>query len=228
MLYSFNPVGAQTTIVGIANTDTVVNAGFTSMTPRPANNYAEKSADNNAGSLQGTTDTLKKLSASLLRHKAIIQWQTLGELDNDYFDIEHSTNGKDFNSIARLKGGGTFTGEHNYTFEHENIAAGKHYYRLIQINKAGARKYSQIIALSSMAVSRLQLYPNPATDRITVSTSTLLQGSQYTISSLTGQILLQGTFTDQHVDVQKLQPGQYWIIVKTMNGDLLRANFLKR
>lgn len=227
LLYSFNSLHAQTITTSSTGQDSTKISPITHTTSNSSGNTIIPSA-NSEGNVQDRAFFVKRFHSSLVNGKAMIQWQTVREGDNDYFDLQHSSNGRDFISIARMKGNNNLKSEQNYTFEHENLGAGKHYYRLIQIDKSGEKFSSQIIALSSISLSRLQLYPNPSSGHITVSASSLLQGSQYSINSLSGQVLLQGTFKDQHIDIQKLQPGQYWIIVKTTSGELLKANFLKR
>ncbi|MCW3105498.1 MAG: hypothetical protein JWQ09_4 [Segetibacter sp.] len=172
--------------------------------------------------------TLKAFSASASKQNALLKWSTATELDNDRFEIEHSLNGRDFTPIAQVKANGTSTTEHSYTYLHENIAAGKHFYRIIDIDKNGNKRYSQIITLSSGGASTLQLYPNPATSFISVTASSLLQGNEFTISSLTGQMVLKGIISQQQIDVQKLTSGHYWFVVKTKDGELLKTQFLKR
>ncbi len=158
----------------------------------------------------------------------MLKWSTATELDNDYFEIEHSLNGKDFTAIAKVKANGSGTTEHSYTYLDENITAGKHFYRITDVDKNGTKRYSQVITLSSGAVSALQLYPNPAVSFISVAASSLLQGNEFTISSLTGQTVVKGVIGKQQIDVQKLTSGNYLFSIKTKDGELIKTQFLKR
>lgn len=172
--------------------------------------------------------TLKGFSASLTKQNALLKWSTATELDNDHFEIEHSLNGKDFVSIAQVKANGTSATDHSYTYVQENIGVGKHFYRIIDIDKGGNKRYSQIITLSSGSLSVLQLYPNPATSFISVAASSILQGNEFSINSLAGQTVLKGIINQQQIDVQKLTSGHYWFLIKTKDGELLKTPFLKK
>lgn len=172
--------------------------------------------------------SIKSFSAASSKQNALLKWVTATEVDNEYFDIEHSYNGRDFRPIARVKGNGNSTTEHTYTLLHENVEAGKHFYRLIQIDKSGNRIYSPVIAFFGGTIAKLHLYPNPATSSISISTSSLFHDNEFTVTSQTGQSVMKGLINNQQIDVQKLPVGQYWLSVKTDNGDLLKAQFLKR
>ncbi|GEO11814.1 DNRLRE domain-containing protein [Segetibacter aerophilus] len=172
--------------------------------------------------------TLKGFSASLSRQNALLKWSTSTEIDNDRFEIEHSLNGRDFLTIAEVKANGASTTEHSYSYLHENISAGKHFYRITDVDKSGHRRYSQIITLSSMSTPALQVYPNPATSFISVTTSSVLKGAEFSINSLAGQLLLRGKLSEQQIDIQKLPAGQYWLTLKTNSGELMKAQFLKK
>jgi hypothetical protein len=172
--------------------------------------------------------TLKGFSASLTKQDALLKWSTATEIDNDYFEIEHSLNGKEFEPIARVKANGSSTTEHSYSYLHQNISGGKNFYRIVDIDKNGNKRYSQIITLSSGITSTLQLYPNPATSSIFVTASSLLQGNEFTINSATGQQVLKGTITQPQIDVKKLLPGSYWLTIRTKNSDLMKVQFMKK
>jgi hypothetical protein len=172
--------------------------------------------------------TLKGFSASLNRQNALLKWSTATEIDNDHFEIEHSVNGRDFQPIAEVKANGTSTTEHAYTYVHENITPGRHFYRITDVDKSGHRRYSQIITLSSLATPALQVYPNPATSFISVTTSSVLKGTEFSINSLAGQLLLRGKLSEQQIDIQRLPAGQYWLTLKNNNGEVMKAQFLKK
>jgi len=170
---------------------------------------------------------LKDFSATRIKQNALLNWITASELQNDHFEILHSLNGSEFSVIAQLKGNGTTAAEQLYSYSHDNIASGKHFYQLVDVDKSGHKNYSHIISLNSVAGPRLQLFPNPATSAISISSSSLLSGTQFTITSTTGQILMTGRFERQQIDVQKLSAGQYWLIIKTNDGELLKTGFIK-
>ena len=68
-----------------------------------------------------------------------INWISLSETNNDYFTVEHSTDGVSWVEIKRVKGQGTSYIENEYSIKHENYSVNEvNYYRLIQYDYDGA------------------------------------------------------------------------------------------
>ena len=172
--------------------------------------------------------TLKSFSASLKNKDALLHWTTATEINNNYFDIEHSMDGNTFSSVGRVNGNGTSVVEHAYDFTHSNIGAGKHYYRLAQHDKDGAVKYSQVVLLLMNSRGQLQVKPNPATSFITVTASSALEGATFIIHSTAGQVVKRGVLNNKQIDVQQLPSGQYWLSVEGIGTDALKASFIKK
>lgn len=92
-----------------------------------------------------------------------LNWLTATELNNDKFQIEHSTDGKVFHSIGEVKGSGTSLVQHKYTFIDENVLLNINYYRLKQLDFDGKFTFSPTISLNFNKNTKLssRLYPNP-------------------------------------------------------------------
>ncbi|NVO01324.1 MAG: T9SS type A sorting domain-containing protein [Bacteroidetes bacterium] len=75
-----------------------------------------------------------------------LQWQTLSETNNNYFDIEQSKDGFEFQKIGSLKGGGNSNQLLNYKFNVEHLYFGKNYFRLKQVDFDGKFTYSKILS----------------------------------------------------------------------------------
>ena len=170
---------------------------------------------------------LKGFSATLKTNNAVLVWKTATEINNKYFDVEHSVNGVNFTSVGRVTGGGSSSTERTYTFIHATIAKGKNYYRLAQYDLNGDVKYSQVIVLSANGSVKLQIKPNPATSVITVTASSAIDGSQYSIRSSTGQVIKKGILSSQQINVQQLSAGQYYLILESA-GEILQSTFIKK
>lgn len=172
--------------------------------------------------------TLQTFSGSASNNSTILHWRTAIEVNNKYFDIEHSLDGKNFLSVGRVEGNGSSTLEHAYSFTHTGLSSGKHFYRIAQQDLNGIVKYSQIILVTVNATTTLQIRPNPATLFISITASSVLKGNEFSINSYSGQVVMKGKISDQQINVQNLSSGQYWLILKTNSGELLKAQFLKK
>jgi hypothetical protein len=74
-------------------------------------------------------------------NKAIINWQTASEKDNDYFTLERSTDGRNFEIITTVRGAGTVNEKREYSYTDETPLAGISYYQLKQTDFNGQFKY---------------------------------------------------------------------------------------
>ncbi len=124
-----------------------------------------------------------------------LDWQTTQEINNDYFAIQRSTNGKDFTVVGKVTGAGNSSISKSYQFQDPISGAGYVYYRLRQVDIDGKSVLSPIVRLNmgSKAAS-FELYPNPFINSFTASfsatkpaTATLL------IRSINGQVLYSKT-----------------------------------
>ena len=106
---------------------------------------------------------LISFTAELDEDEVKINWATASETDNNYFTIEHSTDGFNFSSIAIVEGAGTSNSTINYQVIHTNPKLGINYYRLMQTDFDGKYSYSETISLNySYVLSKNIIYPNPA------------------------------------------------------------------
>ena len=102
----------------------------------------------------------------------ICQWSTASEDNNDYFEVERSYDGENFESIGKVAGFGvgTTTETHEYSLLDKDPCNGIVYYRLKQVDIDMNSTTSDVIALNCMrSKDDLVLFPNPAYDKITYS-----------------------------------------------------------
>ena len=101
--------------------------------------------------------------------KVLVLWGTSEEENNDYFSIERSTDGINFNQIGILYGketGNTYL----YSDSESSFLSGVMYYRLKQVDFDGHESFSSIkvIELEPEVHGNLNIYPNPVTDILNV------------------------------------------------------------
>ena len=93
-----------------------------------------------------------------------LSWTTATEINNHGFEVQRKIT-EDTEWITRgfVKGEGTSTEKHNYSFVEQNVPEGNYAYRLKQVDYSGIFSYSDIIEVN-VGVSRFYLsqnYPNP-------------------------------------------------------------------
>lgn len=90
--------------------------------------------------------------------KVRFEWATATELENDYFEIQKSSNGSDFETIAVIPGAGTSSTPINYSYTWSGT--GGNYFRLKQTDFDGKSENGPILAVNCNDNDVL-IYPNP-------------------------------------------------------------------
>lgn len=110
-----------------------------------------------------------KLTAFSVRtdgKKVVLNWTTESEQNNDRFEVERSTDGRSWRSIATIKGNGTSNKPQNYTSYDDQPATGTNYYRLKQFDIDGKFSVSDVRSLKFGNSKKVlvSISPNPVRD----------------------------------------------------------------
>ena len=108
--------------------------------------------------------TLISFSGVLQNGTANLQWQTGVEAGFSRFELQKSSNGSAFTTVATIMPKGS-NSDYSYALPQ---AASRAYYRLKIIDNNGKLGYSDIVALRQDDQNKLFTYPNPATDYINI------------------------------------------------------------
>jgi hypothetical protein len=111
-----------------------------------------------------------KIAAKTKDDNVLVEWQTVSESNNSYFEVELSKNGTDFTSIATITAIGTSSTPNQYEYLHKNPVPGKLYYRIRQVDRDGKSAYSLVVTVSvgTNNTYKPTLYPVPAGSQLTV------------------------------------------------------------
>jgi|GEM_PF-5048241 len=130
--------------------------------------------DGNAGSdchfsISGTNVSplpieLIMFNARLNGNYVDLTWATATEINNDYFTLERSADGINFESIGRIKGAGNSLQEKYYYYQDKNPLIGISYYKLKQTDFDKKESYSVIQSVSVDVKNTFDftLFPNPS------------------------------------------------------------------
>lgn len=117
-------------------------------------------------------------NAEMNNRKVDLSWQTASEHNNDYFTIERSADGYNFETLTIVDGAGNNNGLLSYSTKDQNPFEGVSYYRLKQTDFDGAFEYSDIRIVNMDGSSNVTMYPNPT------STNVMYISSNAVISNL--------------------------------------------
>lgn len=205
--------------MGIINTATATFNGLTSSSSHCLR--VEELLDIELKSISATADNN--------RQQIIIDWETETETNNKGFDLERSTNGKDYEKIAWIDGNGTTLSPKRYNHKDRNVSVGTtYYYRLKQVDFDESTSYTEVVSAqlkdSKSTKTDINIVPNPAKDNITLvfqeAFSTAISLEIYNTS---GKLMIQESIVLNDnlrfpLDVSQLSKGIY--IVKVLgNGE---------
>jgi hypothetical protein len=90
-----------------------------------------------------------------------LKWQTASEKNNDFFEIQRSFDGTEFEVLGIVEGAGDSNETIDYDFKDYAPLAGDSYYRLRQVDYDGAFEYSEVIRINRVEAADLVAIPNP-------------------------------------------------------------------
>jgi hypothetical protein len=102
---------------------------------------------------------------NLVGSQTQLKWALAGSPLADYFELERSGDGHNFNILSEIKANINKEGSDTYHFVDPSPLNGMSYYRLKQFNKGNKFIYSRTIAIKTGVAT---LYPNPAHGIVTI------------------------------------------------------------
>ncbi|MFP5043105.1 T9SS type A sorting domain-containing protein, partial [Parasediminibacterium sp. JCM 36343] len=103
------------------------------------------------------------IAQAALNNRTQLTWQTTNETNTCLFEIERSSDGKNYAAIGDVTAKGNGAGSYYYTDNTPLQGTGAAYYRLKMVDKDGSFTYSQVVTISNTsAKAGITLVPNPA------------------------------------------------------------------
>jgi hypothetical protein len=127
--------------------------------------YPYKGADEN---IVPVPVVLSKFTGVKSGKNVVLQWTTASEKNNHYFEVQRSTDNRNFEPIGTVKGNGNSSAVNQYVFNDVDAFAkyqGTLYYRLKQVDYSGAFEWSNVVSIhADKQFSTLAVAPNPFID----------------------------------------------------------------
>ncbi|MBK8705222.1 MAG: T9SS type A sorting domain-containing protein [Saprospiraceae bacterium] len=157
----------------------------------------------------------------------LLEWATASEQNNDFFEVQRSTNGRDFEVLGKVPGAGTYSGLLTYDFTDRHPKSEVNYYRLRQVDFDGAFEYSPVVSVKAESKERdMALYPNPAGEYMEVSLPAEWSESEteLILRDISGRVLRRVQFSNvdglMRISTEDL-PGGYYTLQASNGRELL-------
>ena len=158
--------------------------------------------------------TFATFTGRQIGNSVVLEWATMSESDNDYFEIERSLDGVNYVTIGYVDGAGDSDRRIDYTFSDNAPEQGWLYYRLSQVDFDGTRAYADKVVsvqYSGNDVEQLTIVPNPTDGRFRVSATGSMAGGVVQLLSQTGNVVrtVNVDSYDAVLDISDLSSGIY-------------------
>jgi hypothetical protein len=154
--------------------------------------------------------------------QVICRWETASETNNDYFIVERSTDGNNFEQIGKVSGfgQGTSTSNRSYSVIDPQPCSDIRYYRLKQVDMDSKFAYSETVAINCKLKNSIEVYPNPAKSELTTEFAQAVD-SKITISliDVAGRVVhrenAEGVkgINVLHISLDDIAAGAYYITI---------------
>ena len=162
----------------------------------------------------------------------LVTWASEMERNNDFYTVERSRDGMQFEEVGRVDGAGNSDRRIEYEFLDENPYPGTSYYRLKQTDLDGQYEYFEIKEvymdkpLVEQALQIEKIYPNPARDYISLDLrSPSDEDAILEVYDLSGRLLLHEAARlssgPNNLTIKlpaEIAAGNYILSVQTANG----------
>jgi len=157
-------------------------------------------------------------ATKLTDNRVELTWATASEENNDFFLIERSVNGKEWESIAEIQGAGNSSRTINYQHLDENPIIGISYYRLRQVDFDGTTTTSPLERIIIEANGKfLNLAPNPVSNQLYII-SNYENGTAFQVYNSHGKLVYSSNIDSERtmMEVYSFPKGVY--VLKVLNN----------
>ena len=177
--------------------------------------------------------TLVDFVAAQKENDVVLTWSTSFEANSDFFEVQHSTDGKNWLALGEVNSNGDSKIERTYAYVHERPLAAEHYYRLRMVDNDGSYAFSRIRNIRVESNLAIAFHPNPVADWLTIEMPNVQQLENVKIVNKAGRVVYEANKTqfqqlpDHAINLKQLTTGIYVIQVREQDGTLHSSKLIK-
>lgn len=154
----------------------------------------------------------------------LLKWSTASEMNNHHFDVQRSSDGRDFLTLGSVAASNNSNAVKHYSYTEFKTINGNNFYRLKQVDLDGGSKYSAIVKIN-MTGALWAIFPNPAVTKTTIQIRTPLKNVSFTLVDSYGKTVYYrslpnvsaGEFKD--IPVSNFARGIYMLKIQSDKGN---------
>ena len=162
---------------------------------------------------------LKSFDVTTKDHHNHLLWTTASEVNNDYFDVLRSKDGRNFSSLGRIEGAGNSMEENSYKFVDNTPNDGINYYQFKQVDFDGNYTFSPIVSVKNTMEKNFTITPSTFENDLTIRTG--IASYDVKVYDESGRMVssFKNLSGNQNIDLVLLKNGCYFmnIVSDTLN-----------
>ena len=158
----------------------------------------------------------------------LVKWTTLSESNVSHFDVERSTDGRNWLTVAAGIPAQNASSGHQYSATDKTPLAGQQWYRVRQADRDGQQTYSSPVLVAGTAAARLSLYPNPVTQSFSLQGGSTTTVTAVQLYNATGVLVKAWPGWQQQYLLTALPAGTYYLSVLLANGETQQLSFIRK
>lgn len=171
---------------------------------------------------------LQSFTASKNNNTSILKWMTAQEINSKSFVIERSSNRVTWAPVTTINAMGNSSAPSYYQYTDATPSKENNYYRLKMSDTDGKIAYSEIKLVSFDKDIQILVYPNPATEYVTITTGEPNKNSILRLLNALGQpVIIQSFVSTITVNIKQLGQGIYFVEVNDgINKKVIQISIL--
>lgn len=162
---------------------------------------------------------LSSFTADKVESQARISWEVTSEKGLDYFQVQKSTDSYGWATIGELSASQATENTGVYSMMDLKPDEGQNFYRVKMVHSDGSIAYGKVGNLEFEELAKMEVYPNPAIDRIFIKANTSGPVASVRILNTMGKVVINQTdITSQGIAVNHLPTGIYLVQIIKPGG----------
>jgi hypothetical protein len=148
-----------------------------------------------------------------------LHWSTAMEINNDYFTVERSHDGRVFTAIATVQSMGNSSERKDYSYIDEHPTYGRNYYRIQQVDRDGKYTATSVeqVHVHCNGDEAIKVFPTVSNNTVQVVLPKRYEGATVTILTALGQkvnVPMEKTNGSYRINIAPLAAAMYIIHVQ--------------
>ncbi len=175
--------------------------------------------------------SLSNFAVTSVAGSVLLEWSTENEINNNFFSIQHSVDGRNFSELITVEGAGTTSTKSVYNYAHKDVVSGVNYYRLEQVDFDGRSSFTEIKSITIKSSNAVTVLPTLVAQDLNIRLAeNLTIDTPINVFDITGQLVLESVINkdnnSQQIDAAELTSGTYFLILN-VDGEIHSTKFMK-